>query len=261
MHPVTSSSCLACLLAGLLSAPVLRAQDSASNTLPIPPLPTAAPRTKVPEPAEVTATVKPAEVTAKAPHVSSISPDEIEGYDAYPAPLQTLITEALALTKLNLRYQFGSADPKSGGMDCSGTIYHLLHKLGVSDVPRQSSEVCDWTMRQSMLYRTEHVGNLKDPAFSALKPGDLLFWTGTYESNAPRSTPVTHVMIYLGKRKENGKPVIFGASDGRSFDGERQNGVSVFDFPLPKAGSPAEFYGYAPLPSAAWEKIRGGKGR
>lgn len=261
MHSVTSYPCLACLLAGLLSAPVLCAQDSASNTLPIPPLPTAAPRTKIPEPAEtIAAALKPNE-PAKSAHVATISPDEIEGYDAYPAPLQTLITEALALTKLNLRYQFGSSDPKSGGMDCSGTIYHLLQKLGVSDVPRQSSEVCNWTMRQSMLYRTEHVGNLKDPAFSALKPGDLLFWTGTYESNAPRSTPVTHVMIYLGKRKESGKPVIFGASDGRSFDGERQNGVSVFDFPLPKAGSPAEFYGYAPLPSAAWEKIRNGKGR
>ncbi|WP_156346086.1 C40 family peptidase [Verrucomicrobium spinosum] len=133
---MTSSTCLACLLAGLLSAPVLRAQDSASiNTLPIPPLPTAAPRAKVPEPSEMTATAKPAE-SAKAAHVATLSPNEIEGFDAYPAPLQTLITEALALTKLNLRYQFGSADPKSGGMDCSGTIYHLLHKLGVSDVPR-----------------------------------------------------------------------------------------------------------------------------
>ncbi|MEZ0390460.1 MAG: C40 family peptidase, partial [Verrucomicrobium sp.] len=190
--------------------------------------------------------------------VSTLAPEDIQGFEGYPAPMQKLITEALELTKMNLRYQFGSSDPKSGGMDCSGTIYYLLHKLGVSTLPRQADEVCGWSMKQSILYRTEHVGSLKDSAFSALKPGDLLFWTGTYETATPRSIPVTHVMIYLGKRKENGKPVIFGASDGRAFDGEKRNGVSVFDFPIPKAGSKAEFYGYAPLPREAWDVIRKG---
>lgn len=254
MNSLKRSVRQACVLAGLLSAPFfpgqLEAQDGASAALSIPPLPVP------PPPAEsgvlAVATVKGENNKAA---VSTLEPDEIEGFNGYPAPMQRLITDALALTKLNLAYKFGSADPKSGGMDCSGTIYHLLKSLGVDDIPRQSNEVCEWSMRTSILYRTEHVGTLADQAFSALKPGDLLFWTGTYETSSPREVPVTHVMIYLGKRREGGKPVVFGASDGRTFDGARRNGVSVFDFPLPRPGSKAEFYGYAPLSRQAWDTI------
>jgi hypothetical protein len=64
--------------------------------------------------------------------------------------------------------------------------------------------------------------------FNELKPGDLLFWTGTYD--VEKDPPVTHTMIYLGEDKETGKPVMLGASDGRSFEGKRMSGVSVFDF-------------------------------
>ena len=49
-----------------------------------------------------------------------------------------LITSALALTKLNLTYIYGSADPAQGGMDCSGTMHHLLVSSGFQDVPRDS---------------------------------------------------------------------------------------------------------------------------
>jgi hypothetical protein len=55
-------------------------------------------------------------------------------------------------------------------------------------------------------------------------------------------------MIYLGRRERDGKPVVFGASDGRTFENERRNGVSVFDFSLPKRGSKSEFHGYGPAP-------------
>jgi cell wall-associated NlpC family hydrolase len=184
----------------------------------------------------------------KAAAVSSILPEEIEGFDSYPADVQKMLRIALPLTTQNLRYQFGSSDPKAGGMDCSGTVFRVLTDYGIKNVPRQSDEICRWVMQRTVLFRTEDATSLKDPAFSALKPGDLLFWTGTYETSAPRELPISHVMIYLGKRKKDGKPVVFGASDGRTYDNERRNGVSVFDFALPKRGNKSEFYGYGRVP-------------
>jgi hypothetical protein len=47
--------------------------------------------------------------------------------------------------------------------------------------------------------------------------------------------------------------VVFGASDGRTYDNERRNGVSVFDFSLPKKGNKSEFYGYGPVPGFSLE--------
>jgi cell wall-associated NlpC family hydrolase len=180
--------------------------------------------------------------------VSSIQPEEIAGFEDYPYDVQKMIRSSLALTTQNLRYQFGSSDPKSGGMDCSGTMFRVLTDSGLKDVPRQSDEFCHWVMRRTLLYRTEDVSSLKDAAFSSLKPGDLLFWTGTYETGTARELPISHVMIYIGKRKKDGKPVVFGASDGRTYDNQRRNGVSVFDFALPARGKKSEFYGYGPVP-------------
>jgi hypothetical protein len=80
-----------------------------------------------------------------------------------------------------------------------------------------------------------------------------MFWSGTYQVN--RDVPITHVMIYLGTEKKTEKPVMVGASDGRSYNGERRFGVSVFDFKLPN-GTPNKndpditprFEGYASIP-------------
>jgi cell wall-associated NlpC family hydrolase len=197
---------------------------------------------------------EPAKPAKKPAAVSSIQPEEIEGFENYPPDVQKLIRSSLALTTQNLRYQFGSSDPKSGGMDCSGTVYYVLNDCGLKDVPRPSDEMCQWVMGHAMLYRTEDARSLKEPMFSALKPGDLLFWTGTYETSTPRELPISHVMIYLGKRKKDGKPVVFGASDGRTYDSERRNGVSVFDFSLPKREKKSEFYGYGPVPGLGSDK-------
>lgn len=196
-------------------------------------------------PAAVLAETKPGK---KAAAVSSIEVGELEGFENYPPELQTLVRKALALTKMNLRYEFGSANPKAGGMDCSGTMYFLLHETGLDEAPRQSDEICRWVMRKELLYRTEDVRHLGEKSFSALQPGDLLFWTGTYETRSPRELPISHVMLYLGKRKKDGKPVVFGASDGRSYEGQRRNGVSVFDFALPPPGGESAFFGYGPIP-------------
>ena len=80
-----------------------------------------------------------------------------------------------------------------------------------------------------------------------------MFWSGTYQVN--RDVPITHVMIYLGTEKKTKKPVMVGASDGRTYNGERRFGVSVFDFRLPNGtpnkGDPdliPRFEGYASIP-------------
>jgi peptidoglycan DL-endopeptidase CwlO len=78
---------------------------------------------------------------------------------------------------------------------------------------------------------------------ATMRPGDLVFWEGTYAVH--RDPPISHVMIYLGREKTTKAPVMVGASDGRSYRGTRRNGVSVFDFKLPKPGSAAKFAGHA----------------
>lgn len=178
--------------------------------------------------------------------VSTISIEDISGFEKYPKQIQSLVQSSLALTRLELSYMYGSNEPNKGGMDCSGTVYHVLQFQGLKGVPRQSDEMCNWVEKKSQLYLTPTATSFDSAEFDNLKPGDLLFWTNTMETK--RKLPVTHVMIYLGKLKKSGKRVVFGASDGRSFAGLRRSGVSVFDFHLPKAESPTRFYGYGAAP-------------
>ena len=179
--------------------------------------------------------------------VSTLAPSELAGFAELPPRVQALIRRALDLTRRNLAYTFASHDPAKGGMDCSGAVFHVLQGEGFREAPRQSDEMCRWISGKSVLHRAEKAASLDDEAFAALRPGDLLFWTGTYD-HARRAVPVSHVMIYLGKRVRDGKPVIFGASDGRSYEGQRRSGVSVFDFKLPRAGDKAAFRGYGSVP-------------
>lgn len=185
-------------------------------------------------------------------------------FEKNPAAVRALLEACLALTKRNLTYKFGSADPADGGMDCSGTIYHVLRAQGFDDVPRTASGQYVWARRADNF---EAVVSRKADSFEldALRPGDLLFWTGTYATD--RDPPVSHTMIYLGERKRDGRPVMFGASDGRSYDGKSMWGVSVFDFVLPKArpkpkkGEPAPapgsvFIGYARIPGFEEDAVK-----
>jgi cell wall-associated NlpC family hydrolase len=160
----------------------------------------------------------------------SLSPDAIEGYENDPSKVRQILDAGLALTKENLGYSYGSADPKNGGMDCSGFIYYVLKQNGFPDVPRDSSQQYVWVRKggdfKAVLSRKEDSFELDD-----LKPGDLLFWRGTY--NIDRDPPITHTMIYLGREKRTNKRVMVGSSDGRTYDGKQRWGVSVFDFKLP----------------------------
>ncbi|MBE2284190.1 MAG: C40 family peptidase [Prosthecobacter sp.] len=178
--------------------------------------------------------------------VSTMSIEDISGFEDYPRQVQSLVQSALALTHLELGYLYGSHEPAKGGMDCSGTVYHVLKFQGLKDVPRQSDEMCQWVEKKTQLHLTPTATSFDSAEFAALKPGDLLFWTNTTETK--RKLPVTHVMIYLGKQKKTGKRIVFGASDGRSFEGQRRSGVSVFDFHLPKPEGTTHFHGYGAAP-------------
>lgn len=168
--------------------------------------------------------------------------NDIDGYQQYAPQVKNLIQEAYILSKQQLTYLYGSSDPKNGGMDCSGTMYFLLKKADIADPPRSSNEMFNWVEKNGHLYRVNS-DDFSSPEFAKLKPGDLLFWSGTYAT----SQPITHVMIYLGKNSE-GKPLMFGASDGRTYQGKKMWGVSVFDFNLPDDGTKAKFVGYSCIP-------------
>jgi cell wall-associated NlpC family hydrolase len=181
----------------------------------------------------------------------SLSPDQIEGYQNDPPKVRQILDAGLALTRENLGYTYGSADPKNGGMDCSGFIYYVLKQNGFPDVPRESSQQYVWVRKAGNFYAVLS-RNEDSFEFDDLKPGDLLFWSGTY--NIDRDPPITHTMIYLGREKRTNKRVMIGSSDGRTYDGKQRWGVSVFDFkmpPPPKSGdakiSPV-FVGYGRIP-------------
>jgi peptidoglycan DL-endopeptidase CwlO len=222
------------------------------------PSPTAAPEESLsPTPAEAPTPSPSARSAGKKgwPNVS-LSPDEIDGYEKYPSKVRQILDAGLALTKQNLGYSYGSADPANGGMDCSGFIYYVLKQNGFPDVPRDSGQQYVWVRKagnfDAVLSRKEDSFELDD-----LKPGDLLFWRGTY--NIDRDPPITHTMIYLGCEKRTKKRVMVGSSDGRTYDGKQRWGVSVFDFklpPPPKSGdakiSPV-FVGYGRIPGVTEE--------
>ena len=195
---------------------------------------------------------QPAAPSENSGRIATLDPSDIRDFAAQPPAIRRLLTEALRLTKLNLAYRYGSDDPASGGMDCSGTIHYLLHYAGIADPPRDSSEIYRWLWTQG---RFESVvsSSLDTFELSRLKPGDLLFWTGTY--HVTRDPPVTHVMIYLGIDRYSGERVMMGASEGRRFEEISRYGVSVFDFVIPRAaqensasGDQARFIGYGAIP-------------
>jgi peptidoglycan DL-endopeptidase CwlO len=228
--------------------------------------PTAKPKKKAsptPEPSETptpSATPSLSPVASAAPEKekrgapnATLSPEALSGFENYPPKVQQLLTSALELTTRNLDYKYGSADPDNGGMDCSGFVYFVLKQNGVEGVPRDSSEQYIWVRRAG---KFEPVVSRKEDSFEFdnLKPGDLLFWTGTYAIQ--RDPPITHAMIYLGREKKTGARVMVGASDGRTYQSQQRFGVSVFDFKMPRVEKGEvedgkvrpRFVGYAHIP-------------
>ena len=182
---------------------------------------------------------------------ATLDPGELAEFNSLSVRTQALITAALALTKLNLTYTYGSDDPAQGGMDCSGTMAYVLRAQGFKDVPRDSSSQYVWVRKGGPFFAVVSK-SAESFEFKDLQPGDLLFWTGTYETG--REIPISHVMLYLGIEKKTKKRVMFGASDGRSYAGIQRWGVSVFDFKMPNGTAAngertkVDFVGYGRIP-------------
>lgn len=165
--------------------------------------------------------------TNKTVRTATIAGDRIVRYEDNDAPVRKILDRALGLTTQNLSYKYGSADPAGGGMDCSGFVYYVLKESGLKDVPRDAREQYIWVRKagtfQAVLGHSEDTFELE-----ALKPGDLLFWAGTYHTD--KDPAITHTMIYLGREKGTNQRIMVGSSDGRTYNGQSRFGVSVFDF-------------------------------
>lgn len=188
-----------------------------------------------------------AEPLVAKPPAASLKPTALKNFAKLPTPTQVLLTCALSLSERGLTYKYGSADPTAGGMDCSGAVYHVLQKCGYAAAPRQSDEMYAWTWRAGT-FRAFNGRSMKSFEMTELHAGDLLFWTNSI-GKTDRDPPVTHVMLYLGEQASDGRPVMFGSSDGRTYGGTARCGVGVFDFVLPKEASAARFIGYGHLPA------------
>lgn len=92
------------------------------------------------------------------------------------AAFQSMLT--IAEAQLGTPYVWGGSSP--GGFDCSGFVCYVLNQSGVRNVGRATAQG---------LYDLCSPVSLADA-----RPGDLIFFTGTYRS----SNPVTHVGIYVG---------------------------------------------------------------
>ncbi len=178
---------------------------------------------------------------------ATIEPADLVEYETEVPEVRKLIEVSLELTKKRLGYQFGSNSPDNWGMDCSGTVQAALSRYGMKELPRSSYDFYEWAKASGTLVPTPEVATTEDPIFAKLKPGDLLFWEGTYETG-DRDPPISHVMIYLGTLKADGEGVVFGASSGRRYRGKKIHGVSVFDWEVPREGSDSSFVGYGPIP-------------
>lgn len=161
-----------------------------------------------------------------------------------------LITTALKVAKNHgwLRYKFGSNDPKNKGFDCSGAMSYVLRTLNYK-VPRTSSDQYLWVKKhKGFTGVSPKTTSLKDPVFKQLKPGDLVFWSGTYNPTDGRKTKITHVGMYLGTEKADNRPVMICATKGRSYRGKAGDGYGVYDFKLPSKTSKSKLVGFGPPP-------------
>jgi len=187
---------------------------------------------------------------ADRPAPGQLDPSELREFGQLEDGRAKLVESSLKQSREHplSRYIFGSADPARGGFDCSGAVYFLLRKVGIQP-PRSSAAQFDWLKKRGRLIEVpKEAGSLDHAVFAALKPGDLLFWGGTYQPTDGRTNGVTHVQMYLGREKKDGRHVMIGSSDGRSYRGKARCGFGVYDFRLPRPTSKARFLGYGTPP-------------
>src|SRR5258708_537446 len=84
-------------------------------------------RISVPKPAPSTNAASPVVIAPTNPiRVATLTTGDLKEFADQTPSIQALIAHGLELTRLNLKYQYGSDDPQNGGMDCSGAVHYLL---------------------------------------------------------------------------------------------------------------------------------------
>lgn len=113
-------------------------------------------------------------------NIESIWPDGIPPEALNDATFRQLMNEATKY--IGLPYVWGGSNP-STSFDCSGFVCWSYTQSGVYNLPRTTAQ---GIFNQCSVVSKEEV-----------KPGDLVFFTGTYST----SNPVTHIGIYVGENK------------------------------------------------------------
>jgi cell wall-associated NlpC family hydrolase len=151
---------------------------------------------------------------------------------------QQIADAAIALATRNLQYTWGSSDPASGGLDCSGFVLHIFQKEFGIKLPHQSGRQLEYLRKNGRIWDAE----TNDWSPEILTAGDLIFWTGTFSSR--RKSPITHVMIYIGNNQ------IAGSQNHAARLSDGKTGVGIYNFiPTQPLGNPSQ-------PTATERKIK-----
>ena len=172
-----------------------------------------------------------------------IKADELSEWDTLAGDRKRLIKAALAVVNESpwLPYLAGGEDPDDGGLDCSGAMYHVMRNVGLQP-PRSSGRQMEWLRKNRRFHAVSpDARDMHHNSFAALKPGDLLFWAKPDPDGMIR---VHHVAMYLGTEKRDGRAVMIGSTDGRSYRGRKTNGYGVQDLRVPAVESPSRLVGY-----------------
>lgn len=168
---------------------------------------------------------------------------ELTEFDGLSEARRKLVETALAVAWDSpwLPYTTAGSDPAQGGFDCSGATYFVMRKAGLNPA-RSASAQMEWLRKHQRLHTVSaQARDPHHPSLAKLKPGDLLFWA---VKEADGTSRVHHVAMYLGTEKKDGRPVMIGSTDGRSYRSQKADGYGVHDFRIPKAESPSKLVGY-----------------
>jgi hypothetical protein len=113
-------------------------------------------------------------------------------------------------------YRFGASGGFSGKYDCSSFVMKAAERAALADLPRDSRSQFE------LLSGTSKVWLRGSRGWEDLRPGDLIFFSGTYRHD--HDNPISHVMIYAGENQ---------------MIGAQSSGVGLFDFtPTAPQGKP-----------------------
>ncbi len=186
---------------------------------------------------------------------ANIQTRELVEFESLSEDRRKLIEVAIAIATDSpwLPYLPGGDSPSDGGFDCSGATYFMMSQAGL-DPPRSSGWQMDWLKENGRLHTvTADARDRTHESFANLLPGDLLFWA---REGPDRKMRVHHVAMYLGTEKRDGRPVMIGSTDGRSYRGQVANGYGVHDFRIPAKESLSMLIGYGTPPGIARDAPR-----